>query len=290
MDFRKILVLYKESNYKLRLYDSKSVYSHNEQSILQRERKRLKTEHDQHYSSLEAVTKQLKLLQANFTLHSRARSINYKTYDCIITIGGDGTFLEAARHAQGKSIIGVNSAPDFSVGRFTAANARTFPKIFSRIISGELKPFYLHQIQGKLLNLNKTIFAVNEFLICHQNPAALSRYIIEIGKLGEVHRSSGIWVSTAAGSSGAMKSAGGKKMRITDDDFQYKPRELYSYRNNIHQLTGGTIKKSQKIKIISLMKEASIYVDGAHERMSFPYGETIVIGHSGSKIKTFIRK
>ena len=61
-----------------------------------------------------------------FTESYRGRGIDYLKYDLIITVGGDGTFLEAAKHAKHQIILGVNSAPDHSVGRFCIANKYNF--------------------------------------------------------------------------------------------------------------------------------------------------------------------
>jgi len=290
MEIDRVLVLYKESNYKLRLYDTSKQYSQNDQSILSREKKRLKMEHDQHYRSLEVVKGVLELFKVKYKLHSRANKINYNLYDCVITIGGDGTFLEAARHVKEQPIMGVNSAPDFSVGKFCLTTALDFQKNLKKILSNSIKPFGLHQISGMLISSKKSINAINDFLICHQNPAALCRYIIEIGKYGEVHRSSGLWIATSAGSSGAIKSAGGRNVPIKEQAIQYKPRELYVYKAVKYKLKGAVLSGKQHIKIISLMKDAQIYVDGAHKKVSFPYGETFVVEHSKKKIKTFVRQ
>ena len=51
---------------------------------------------------------------------------------------------------------------------------------------------------------------LNDILICHHNPGAMSRYYLTVGRVREEQRSSGVWIATAAGSSGGLHSAGGK--------------------------------------------------------------------------------
>jgi NAD kinase len=52
---------------------------------------------------VEAVLKNRKL---KFTKACRGSSLDYSRYDLIITVGGDGTFLEAARQVK-KGLFGV---------------------------------------------------------------------------------------------------------------------------------------------------------------------------------------
>jgi len=50
----------------------------------------------------------------------------------------------------------------------------------------------------------------------------VSRYYLKIGNLREEQRDSGLWISTAAGSSGAIRSAGGKLFKNEEKKMQRK--------------------------------------------------------------------
>jgi len=67
----------------------------------------------------------------------------------------------------------------------------------------------------------------------------MSRYYLQVGKLLEEQRSSGVWIATAAGSTGGLRSAGGKVLPKEDKKFQYKPRELYYGKKTCYHLKGG---------------------------------------------------
>jgi NAD+ kinase len=84
-------------------------------------------------------------------------------------------------------------------------------------------------------------------------------------------------VATAAGSTGAMKSAGGKVLPLDSDKRQYMPRELYEAHDMRYRLKGGVINPDKKFSVICQMHEAYIYVDGAHKRISFKYGDKLEV-------------
>ena len=72
---------------------------------------------------------------------------------------------------------------------------------------------------------------LNDILVCHHNPGAMSRYFLTVEGTREEQRSSGVWIATAAGSSGGLHSAGGKVLTQKSKEFQYRPRELYRGKN-----------------------------------------------------------
>ncbi|MDE2028085.1 MAG: hypothetical protein KGJ11_06060, partial [Candidatus Omnitrophica bacterium] len=131
----------------------------------------------------------------------------------------------------------------------------------------------------------KSINVLNDILICHHNPAAMSRYYLSIGPIREEQRSSGIWIATAAGSSGGIHSAGGKILASESKDFQYKPRELYRGKTLHYHLTGGILKSSQKITLTSLMREGVVFVDGSHVCLPFSFGAKVLVNPSSNPLK-----
>ncbi len=287
MKLQNILLLHKVSNYKLRL--AKSIdQSERELNALPYEKKRLITEHEAHYASVDIAVKALKKLGISFRVQSRARKIEYAKFDMVVTLGGDGTFLQAARNVNQQAILGVNSAPNSSIGQFCVVRAEKFERYLMKVLEGAIQTKEIYKIEGRLKKSRLRITAINDFLIAHRNPSALSRYSIEQGRISERHKCSGLWIATAAGSTGAIHSAGGKKQMVTDKNFQYKPRELCAAQKIKYQLRGGILKFNQQLRLISLMRDACIYIDGAHKRERFPYAETLTVRHSKDFIKVFI--
>jgi len=287
MKFKNVLVLYKRSAYKIYFLEKRSALRNSRNTIVLDEARKFKAAHDSHYETLHSVAKVLLTNGVRFTECYRGRRVNYNDYDMIITIGGDGTFLEASKHIKKQVLLGVNSAPNYSVGRFCIAHLGNFEPIIKNLQSGKYKIIDLHRMRLKVSKYRKKYDVLNDILICHQNPAFLCRYYLRYGGLKEEQRSSGVWVSTPAGSSGAIKSAGGQVIPIEKKELQYLPRELYRAKRKIdYRLKGGIIKPRQKMTVTSLMRKGMIYLDGAHSNLHFDFGSQCEITLSPHSIRT----
>jgi len=286
MKFKNVLILYKRSAYKIYFsLKSSSLYRSKNATVL-RDKKNFENADKDHYDTLHTISKVLLVYGVRFTECYRGRGVNYNKYDLVITVGGDGTFLEAARKINNQVLFGVNSAPHHSVGRFCIATAENFEHIFKRILLRKYEISKLHRIRMKVEGQSGYVDALNDVLICHHNPAVLCRYTLKFRGKKEEQRSSGVWIATPAGSSGAVMSAGGKLLSQYDNRLQYVPRELYQGKSSAYKLKGSIVGPRQKISVTSLMRKGMIYVDGAHKSVSFPYGCTAKFNLSPKPIRT----
>lgn len=277
---KNILLLYKNSTYASYFLSDKRRMAQLEGLLNNQEIKRFRRTHENHFWSLSYVEAVLKHRKLRFTKICRGTSFNYKPFDLIITVGGDGTFLEAARNLDKQIIWGINSDPNWSVGRFCSGNPKNFESRLDLILSGKLKPSEFNRLTLTYDDGTQPINILNDALICHHNPAALSRYYLTVGRQKEEQKSSGIWIATAAGSSGGIYSAGGKVMPQASKNFQYRPRELYLGRGATYKLTGKILKPTQKITVMSLMREGVVFADGSHVCLPFSFGTKIHIERS----------
>lgn len=189
----------------------------------------------------------------------------------VISVGGDGTLLAASHWVTGATLLGVNSAPRSSVGYLTLTRRTTVARTLARIASGELVPQRVArlevELEGKVLPP-----ALNDILIAHEQPAATSRYQLRLGRRAEDHRSSGLWVSTAAGSTAGIRSAGGQAMRLDARQLQFRARELYRARNPDAALEAGFVEPGRELVVESAMEAGWIFLDGSRMATRFPFG------------------
>lgn len=208
--------------------------------------------------------------------------------DLIISVGGDGTLLNSSHYVRGGAMLGVNSAPGDSVGHFCSVNRKSFEQKLDSILKGKWKPRELARLQVILDEKVLPELALNDVLIAHDCPAATTRYLIKVGRREEEHRSSGVWVSTAAGSTAGIRSAGGKVMPLGSRRIQFLVRELYREPKRKYLLTRGFVEPDDEIVIASKMAKGELYIDGARTFYEFPFGTRARIERAPTGLRLFL--
>lgn len=208
--------------------------------------------------------------------------------DLVITIGGDGTVLNTSHYIRHGLLLGVNSAPGDSVGHFCHTQRGNFAERLADILQARWQPTALARLAVTLDDKAIPELALNDVLIAHDSPAATTRYLIELKGTSEEQRSSGIWISTAAGSTAGIKSAGGKVMPLGSQRLQYLVRELYREPERSYALTRGFIAPHEEMTIASKMQQAHVYIDGARTAYEFPFGTRAKIKLAEFNLKLFI--
>lgn len=235
----------------------------------------VKKAHDTHAQTLEQIIQVVDSHHIKYDLETRHHIKSLKGYDLIIAVGGDGTFLRTSHHVKNQYIIGVNSAPEFSVGATCSVTHKHFAKKFEQILRGNFEIVKLSRIAATLNGTILPTLAVNDILFTNLSPAATSRYFMQLGKKREEQKSSGVWISTALGSTAAVQAAGGKPMTRDDKRLQFITREPYQGTYHPYNLIQGFVEPKQKLKIISKMMESRVYMDGPMNFFNLHYGDVI---------------
>ena len=285
MTIHRALILYKKSAYSIYFQHANSSF-HQRGRVNSSELKRFQSMHETHMNCLVTVEAAMKSLGIQVSKKCRGHKLTMDAFDLVVTVGGDGTFLEAAQKVKKQLIIGVNSDPSWSVGRFCSATAKNFREIISNVLNKAANILPYPRLQLHLPD--RQVNFLNEILVCHRNPAAMSRYTLQIGNKKEEQKSSGIWISTAAGSTGAMRSAGGQCFQPTESIIQYQPRELYPQKEYAYKFKGGVISGDVKIRVISMMREGRVFIDGSH--LSFPLDFGIIASITKSRYPLWVIK
>ncbi len=284
MNLKNILLVYKKSIYQI-YFTERKYHLTTSNMFSEEDLGRYQKSDEEHRKTLENVKQILADRGIKFKEIYRARHIDYSPYDFVISVGGDGTFIEASRLITNQLILGVNSNPASSFGNFCPCNRNTFEFYIDNILNDKFKSQKINRLDLHVNNKKHDFLVMNDVLIAHAHPGAMSRYRIKIGVIEEDQKGSGIWISTAAGSTGAIAGAGGKILPKRSKKIQYRPRELFPGGKEKYQLKGGLVKPDSSIMIRSLMREGTIYVDGAHLRVAFSYGSKLTVSNSKFPLK-----
>jgi NAD+ kinase len=232
--------------------------------------------HEEHLLSVKHVRRELRRRDIRFVERSRAPKTGLASFDLVITVGGDGTLLDASHYVRHQlPMLGVNSAPASSVGFLTACRAPTFAQTLDALVADEIKPIAVQRLRVQVGRTTLPEPVLNDVLFCHDNPAMVTRYRVQTPHGEELQQSSGIWVATPAGSTAALRSAGGTPMSLTARSFAFIVREPYSAPGSSLQLTGEMLESDEKLVIESRVNTASLFIDGSYQRHPVHYGDVV---------------
>ncbi|RMD79981.1 MAG: hypothetical protein D6820_07410 [Lentisphaerae bacterium] len=270
----RVLIVYKKSKYQLYFLEQRESLRGLER-IDEGEKQRLYESHRVHEETLAYVEDVLRQEGVDYQSMYRAGVHDVRGVEIVISVGGDGTLIEAARYMENQQLLGVNSDPQRSVGYFCAGTRANFRELLKQALAGTLREIRLCRMELILDGIRLPELVMNELLIAHERPSAMSRYELCIGDIREVHYGSGLWLSTAAGSSGAIYSAGGRQQPPRSRRLQFLARELFQKRERGYRLVHGFVGEGQSVFVRSLMREGEIWLDGSHIRHPFGYGAVL---------------
>ncbi len=253
---------------------------------------RVRRAHEEHTRTSDTVEHVLRSRGVEHVMVPRFDRRLAKWADLVVTVGGDGTFLRASHsidsssgrvapglQSDGTPMMAVNSAINSSIGYFAAATELDFAEVLDRILAGEVRSRGLRRLQVLINDKPMRDLALNDVLVAHRSPAETSRYTLKIqDDLGVLRvqdqKSSGIWVATAAGSTAAIRSAGGALLDIDDPTLQYRVRELMRWAVQGEPLIGGIV--PDQLEVVSRMSTGMLYIDGGHKKIAFGFGDRLV--------------
>jgi NAD+ kinase len=198
--------------------------------------------------------------------------------DLVVTAGGDGTVLHTSHYiVNSVPLLGVNTDPERSVGYFCATDSNGLEGVLRVFEAGGLPRFKLHRLKLEVDGSEVGRPALNDVLVANVNPAATSQYLLIAGPRRERQKSSGIWISTPAGSTAGIRSAGGAVLPLRGAMLQYLVREPVMVPGSHYELLRGVRALSEGIEVISLMPNGCGYIDGPHEMVRLELGSRLRI-------------
>ncbi|NHJ05927.1 MAG: sugar kinase [Candidatus Heimdallarchaeota archaeon] len=161
--------------------------------------------HKQYYLSLDSLKKLIPLdIKSQIIEKSFLPNFLFGPNDLIIVIGQDGLVINTAKYLEKQLIIAVNPDPKRFDGIMIPFKVDEVPKIIRKILDEE---FNVKQVSMAIASLNngQFLYGVNDLFIGHKSHGS-ARYKISCKGVSENHSSSGIIVSTGAGSTAWFRS------------------------------------------------------------------------------------
>jgi len=226
--------------------------------------------------------------------------------ELIVTVGQDGLVANTAKYVRGLPIIAINPDPARFDGVLLPFVA---DEITSAVKATELGNARMRSITlaSVALNDGQTLLAFNDFFIGARSHVS-ARYRIEFRGASATHSSSGIIVSTGAGSTGWMSSlfnmaeevsefAGGTAnssrpvMAWESDQLVFVVREPFASRTSSTDIAAGTIAAGEQLLVESRMaQEGVIFSDGVEKDfIAFNSGAFATIGVAKEKAKLVVK-
>lgn len=244
--------------------------------------------HLTHQNTVKRVKKVLRALGAKLTVIEGLGAVfDASDATLVVTVGGDGTLLAASHHVGSVPLLGVNSSPEHSVGFFCPAHPENLEESLEGALNSSLPKVVLARMQVRVGDRVGSRRVLNEALFCHAIPAATSRYIVEYDGQEEEQRSSGVWVGTAAGSTAATRSAGGRILPFASRKLQLVAREPYAASHQPVRLSHLIFEPSESLRLISKMEDARLYLDGPYRQIPVGLGQRVQFSISDQPLHVF---
>ena len=279
------LVVYKKSYYELYGYTQRagrfaSLQGHH-QAIIEA----MWHSHEENQRTLAAVQAAFEVVGIPYDCLYRGGLTSVAGYDLVLSVGGDGTFLEVARYAGDLPILGVNSDPARSTAFFCAANGSTIRAHLEALVAGKVGEVGLARMQVAINDRLLPYYALNDLLVAHANPAAMTSYTLVIDAVSEPQRSSGLWIATAAGSTAAIRAAGGRILPLRSRKLQYLVREPYNGDRCRYGLRKGIVEPGTLLTVISKTRRGRLFMDGPHLRFSLGLGDVLTVTTAATPLR-----
>lgn len=220
--------------------------------------------------------------------------------DVVVVIGHDGLVANTAKYVHNKPILGVNPDPALYDGILLPFTLDNYQKAVERVKKNQYQYKKVTMAEAKL-NDGQRLLAFNDFFIGHQSHKS-ARYKVQFQNREENQSSSGIIVSTGAGSTGwlsslinmanCISSQFGSSAAIQQQYMSWETnklvfvvREPFLSKASSIQLSTGFITDQNPLQLESSMpREGVIFSDGVMDDfIEFNSGAIATIGIAEEK-------
>jgi NAD kinase len=257
-------------------------------------------EHEIFVNSLSLVQRQLsKVIRNKIVERSFVPSFLFNEKQMVIVIGQDGLVANAAKYVNGLPIIAINPDSDRYDGVLLPFNPTNFIIAVENVVKNRVQLRSASFAEAKL-NDGQRLLAFNDLFIGAATHVS-ARYRISFQSKFEEHSSSGIIVSTQAGSTGWLSSifnmsfgmhkfiekdnSKKKYVKLKDNQLLFAVREPFGSKKTQTDIQAGIVTNQAKLVVESLMpSNGVIFSDGIEsDFLKFNSGNIATIGLAKEK-------
>ena len=249
-------------------------------------------EHDHYQQGLDRIRRAVDLgLPRQFIERGLAPSYLFQPTDLVVTLGQDGLVANVAKYATGIPIVAVNPDPARFDGVLLPFGIAEADAVLALAVAGKA-PVRRVTLAEALLADGQRLLAFNDLFIGARSHVS-ARYRLDVGGQSELQSSSGILVSTGAGSTGWMSSVfnmaagvaaftggrGGPPVRLDweDDRLLYAVREPFQSRQSGVSLVAGLLDGGQPLRVESRMPAGGVIFSDGMESDCLPFDAGAIV-------------
>ncbi|MEL7538818.1 MAG: sugar kinase [Pseudomonadota bacterium] len=264
--------------------------------------------HDSHYRALEAVRHAIpKGVKSQVIDREMVPRFLFGDDDMVVTVGQDGLVSNTAKYLHGQPVFAVNPEPERYDGVLLPFVASDIARPLAQALSGRLAHEEVTLAEARSSN-NQSLLAFNDFFIGARSHVS-ARYEIAVGGRRERQSSSGIIVSTGAGSTGWLQSVyagaagviqalggrvvpppNGGRLPWNTDRLAFSVREPFPSQITQCSIVHGLFSADEPLQLTSNMAaNGVIFSDGVEEDyLEFNAGTELTITTAAKRAKLLV--
>ena len=264
-------------------------------------------EHQNFHTSLSLVQRQLsKVVKNKIVERNFLPSFLFNKNHVVIVIGQDGLVANTAKYVNGIPIVAVNPDIQRYDGFLLPFNPDNFIVAVEKVITNKFNTKSASLAEA-VLNDGQRLLAFNDLFIGASSHVS-ARYKISFDNKTEEHSSSGIIVSTQAGTTGWLSSifnmtfginkfieknnSKKKVAKLKDNQLMFAVREPFQSKKTQADLSAGILTSQKKLVLESYMPtNGVIFSDGIEtDFLNFNSGAIVTIGTARDKANLVIKE
>ena len=266
--------------------------------------------HDAYHAALSRLRadlrEQIPELRSQFVERSFLPNLQFGSEDIVLTLGPDGLVVNAAKYLDGQPLVAVNPDPPRIDGVLVPFTVQQVVPVLRGVRRGKFTATDLRMARAELPD-GQSLLAVNDLFIGAKTHVS-ARYRLSYRGREEDQSSSGVIVSTGAGSTGWYRSvlagaAGlvegsapqigvgplrdGYRFAATADELRFCVREPFVSRTSSAGIVTGRLGPGECLELTSQMPQNGvIFSDGVEsDFLRFDSGTTARIGLADRRVR-----